>query len=177
MDTVRNPRLVATVAAGVFVGLVVASNWLTARFGLVGGLVTAGTFTAGLTLAARDAVREYAGIWLALGCVAAGAALSGVMAGPALAIASGAAFAFSELVDTAVYEPLRRRSRTRALAWSNLIGSVVDSVLFLTLAGLPLWPPVLAQVAVKWAMCVALPLLVVGVSHAVFRDRVRSGGA
>lgn len=170
-------RVLAALAAVVFVALVVASNWLTAHFGLVGGFVTAGTFTAGLVLAARDAVREYGGAWSALACVAIGAALSAVMAGPALALASGAAFALSELADTAVYEPLRRRSRTRALAWSNLIGSVVDSLLFLWLAGFPVWPAVVGQVAVKWAVCVGLPLLALGVARAVFRDRVRTEGA
>jgi uncharacterized PurR-regulated membrane protein YhhQ (DUF165 family) len=172
----KNPVL-AAVSAVAFVALVVASNWLTARYGLIGGFVTAGTFTAGLVFAARDAVRETAGIWASLGCIAAGVAASVVMAGPALALASGAAFALSEMADTAVYEPLRRRSRTRALAWSNLVGSVVDSVLFLTLAGFPIWPAVLGQVAVKWAVCVVLPLLLIGGARAVLRDRLRTEGA
>jgi uncharacterized PurR-regulated membrane protein YhhQ (DUF165 family) len=164
-------------AASAFVGLVVASNWLTAEYGMVAGLVTAGTFTAGLVLAARDAVRETAGMWAALGCVAIGVALSAVMAGPQLALASGAAFALSELADTAVYEPLRRRGRARALAWSNAVGSVVDSVLFLALAGFPIWPAVVGQVGVKWVMAVALPLIVVGVARAVLRHRLRPEGA
>lgn len=161
----------------VFIGLVVASNWLTARFGLIAGFVTAGTFTAGLTLAARDAVREAAGIWASMGCILAGAVISVVMAGPVLASASGVAFGLSELVDTAIYEPLRRNGRVRALAWSNLVGSVVDSVLFLALAGFAIWPAVVGQVAVKWAVCVALPLLAVGVARAVLRDRIRTESA
>lgn len=170
-------RLLALAAAVAFVGLVVASNWLTAEFGLVGGLVTAGTFTAGLVLAARDAVRETAGIWASLACVAAGVGISAVMAGPVLALASGAAFAASELADAAVYEPLRRRGRMRALTWSNAAGSVVDSVLFLVLAGFPLWPAVTGQVGVKWTMAVGLPLLAVGVARAVLRHRLRPEGA
>ncbi|GAA0527159.1 hypothetical protein GCM10010172_04620 [Paractinoplanes ferrugineus] len=171
-------RLLATSSAAVFVALVVASNWLTARYGLIGGFVAAGTFTAGLVLAARDAVRETAGIWASLACIAAGVAASASMAGPRLALASGVAFALSELADTAIYEPLRRRSKTRALAWSNLVGSVVDSLLFLTLAGFPIWPAAAGQVAVKWLMAVVLPLLVVGVLRvSVLRDRVRTEGA
>lgn len=160
-----------------FVALVVASNVLTAEYGLLLGFVAAGTFTAGLVLAARDAVRETAGVWWALVCIAAGCAVSAVMAGPALALASGAAFALSELADTAVYEPLRRRSKTTALAWSNLVGSAVDSVLFLWLAGFPLWPGVVGQVGIKWAVAVALPLLAVGVWRALLRNRVRPQGA
>jgi uncharacterized PurR-regulated membrane protein YhhQ (DUF165 family) len=164
-------------AALTFVALVVLSNWLTAEYGMVAGFVTAGTFTAGLTLAARDVVRESGGIWASLACVAAGAAASVVMASPALAIASGVAFTLSELVDTAVYEPLRRRGKVRALAWSNVVGSVVDSIAFLSLAGFAIWPAVVGQVAVKWFMCVALPLLAVGVARAVLRDRLRTEGA
>lgn len=161
-------------AAVAFVALVVASNVLTARFGLVGGFVAAGTFTAGLVLAARDVVREGGGLWAALACVAAGGAVSAVMAGPALAVASAAAFLLSELVDTAVYEPLRRRGRLRALAWSNVAGAVVDSVLFLWLAGFPVWPAVAGQVAVKWLVAVAVPVLIVGAGRALLRDRVRA---
>lgn len=175
MSTIR--FTCAALAAVTFVGLVVASNWLTATYGLVGGFVTAGTFTAGLVLAARDAVRETAGVWASLACIAVGVAVSAVMAGPVLALASGAAFAISELVDTAIYEPLRRRSKTRALAWSNLAGSVVDSLVFLWLAGFAIWPAIGGQVAVKWTVCVALPLLVIGGARAVLRDRVRAEGA
>lgn len=169
--------LLAFSAACAFVGLVVASNWLTAEYGLIGGFVTAGTFTAGLVLAARDAVRETAGVWAALGCVAAGAALSVFMSTPALALASGVAFGLSEVADTLVYEPLRRSGRMRALAWSNAVGSVVDSLLFLALAGFPLWPAIAGQVATKWVMAVGLPLLVIGGVRAVLRNRVRAEGA
>lgn len=172
----RSP-LLAAASAVAFVALVAASNVLTARYGLVGGLVAAGTFTAGLVLAARDAVRETAGIWASLGCIAAGVAVSAVMASPALALASGAAFALSELVDTAIYEPIRKRGRTRALAWSNLVGSVVDSAVFLALAGFAIWPSIGGQVAVKWAVSVALPVLAIGGARAVLRHRVRTQGA
>jgi uncharacterized PurR-regulated membrane protein YhhQ (DUF165 family) len=171
-------RSKAAASAVAFIALVVASNWLTAHYGLVAGFVTAGTFTAGLVLAARDAVRETAGIWASLGCIAAGVLASAVMAGPQLALASGAAFALSELADTAVYEPLRKRSKTRALAWSNLVGAVVDSLLFLAIAGFPIWPAVTGQIAVKWVMAVGLPLLIVGVLRvSVLRNRVRPEGA
>jgi len=170
-------RILAAASAVAFVVLVVASNWLTAKFGLVAGFVAAGTFTAGLVLAARDAVREVAGLWASLGCVVIGAGLSAFMATPALALASGVAFALSEVADTAIYEPLRRGGRVRALAWSNVAGSVIDSLLFLAVAGFPIWPAVAGQVAVKWAVCVVLPLLAIGGVRAVLRYRVRAEGA
>lgn len=170
-------RHYAATSAASFVGLVVASNWLTAEYGLIAGLVTAGTVTAGLVLAARDAVREAAGIWASLACVGAGVAVSAVMAGPVLALASGVAFALSEVADAAVYEPLRQRGKVQALAWSNAVGSVVDSVAFLAIAGFPLWPAIAGQVGVKWAVAVGLPLAVVGVARAVLRNRFRPEGA
>lgn len=169
----RNPLLAITSAVA-FIGLVVASNVLTDRYGLVWGVVAAGTFTAGLVLAARDAVREVAGLWAALGCVAVGALASWWLTVPALALASGVAFAVSELADTIVYEPLRRRGKARALAVSNVVGAVVDSLLFLWLAGFPLWPALPWQVGVKWAMAVALPLLALGVAHALLRNPIRT---
>lgn len=168
-----NPRgLAAAAASAAFVGLVVASNWLTARYGLLGGAVAAGTFTAGLVLAARDAVRESAGIWASYACIAAGVTASALMASPQLALASGAAFGLSELVDAAIYERLRQAGKTRALAASNAVGAAVDSCLFLTLAGFPLWPALPGQIGVKWAVAVALPLLAVQMIRSYFLQKV-----
>lgn len=181
----------ALVAAGAFVALIAASNLLTAKYGVVGGVVTAGTFTAGLVLQARDVVRDHAGRfwrrWIAT-CVGIGAGLSAVMTftagsfpgGPSplrLAVASAVAFTLAELADTFVYEPLRRRGKHRARAASNAVGSVVDSVLFLALAGFPLWPSTIGQVGIKWVMSVALPLIAAGVARAVLRDRFRPKSA
>ena len=53
---------------------------------------------------------------------------------PAFALASGVAFLVSELADLAVYTPLERRSWIGAVALSNTVGLVVDSMLFLALA-------------------------------------------
>lgn len=45
-----------------------------------------------------------------------------------LAVASGAAFLFSELADFAVFQPLRERRWLAAVVASNLVGLVIDSV-------------------------------------------------
>ena len=173
----RNRRLLTVASSVAFVTLVVASNMLTARYGLVLGLVTAGTFTAGLVLAVRDAVRETGGLLLACGCVAVGAGLSAWMATPALALASAGAFAIAETLDSLVYEPLRKHGRIRALVASNLAGSVADSVVFLLLAGFPLWPAVLGQVGVKTFLSVLVAAPLVVVLGALLRNRVRPVGA
>jgi hypothetical protein len=113
------------------------ANWLTARYGFVpagfGLQVTAGTYAAGLALGFRDKVQDTMGRWGVLTAIGVGAFLSWWVA-PNLAVASGVAFALSELADTAVYTPLRNRGWTRAVIASNLVGAVVDTVVFLWIA-------------------------------------------
>ena len=168
---------IALTASATFVALVVASNLLTAHYGMVLEIATAGTVTAGLVLVARDAVRESAGLLWSFACVAIGVGVSFFMAGPALAIASAAAFALAECFDAFAYEPLRKSGRIRALAWSNVVGSVVDSVAFLLLAGFPLWPDLLGQTLTKWFFAVLLPLLILWGARAVLRHRIRPASA
>lgn len=162
-----------------FLGCVIGANVLTSRFGLVpigaGMMVAAGTFTAGLALLARDAVQDYAGSWYVLACIVAGAGASWALTMPRLALASGVAFAVSELADMAVYTPLRRRGWARAAAASGVVGSVVDTVLFLSLAGFPVWAGLPGQVIVKVGVTVLAVLMVVS-ARAVLRNRVRAEG-
>jgi hypothetical protein len=66
--------------------------------------------------------------------VLAGAVLSTLVAPPALAVASGAAFLISELADFAVYTPLQRRGLVLAVVASSTVGLVLDSLAFLWLA-------------------------------------------
>jgi queuosine precursor transporter len=152
-------------AAVVFVGLVAAANWLTATYGLVLDFVTAGTFAAGLVLLVRDWLHEAGGRAWVFACIGLGAALSVVMSTPQLAVASGVAFAASEFADFAVYEPLRKRTLAGSMALSNTAGAVVDSLLFLALAGFPLtgW---LAQSGIKVAVTLPFIAAVVLVSIA-----------
>lgn len=99
-----------------------------------GLMAPSGVLVIGAALVLRDLVQRLAGIWVSLGCVAAGAVFSSFVAPPALALASGAAFLFSELVDFAVYTPVAKRSFTLALLLSCTAGAIVDSALFLWLA-------------------------------------------
>ncbi|MFD8560655.1 VUT family protein [Streptosporangium canum] len=121
---------------------IIAANALTARFGLVpvapGLLATAGTYAAGATLLLRDLVDEYAGRRTLLAAIIVGAGLSALVTDVRWALASGVAFALSELADFAVYTPLRRRGWARAVLASNAVGAVLDTVMFLAIAGLSL---------------------------------------
>lgn len=163
-----------------FLTCAVAANVLTARYGLIpvgfGLMATAGTWAAGLTLVARDWVHDLAGRWTVLGCIAAGAGLSALLAGPRLALASGLAFAISETADLLVYQPLRRRGWARAVIVSNLVGSAVDTLVFLALAGFPIWLALPGQIFAKTTATVVVVAPVV-VARAVLRNRIRTQGA
>lgn len=168
------------IAAVSFIAGAVAANWLTSRYGLIpvgfGLVTTAGTYAAGLVLLVRDWLQDTGGRWWVVACIAVGAALSTVLAGPALGVASGAAFAVSELADAAVYTPLRRRGWVLAAVASGVVGSLVDTVLFLWLAGFPVWSSAPGQMVAKLTATV-VPVLVVVVSRAFLRNRLRAEGA
>lgn len=116
---------------------IIGANWAISTFGLVpvgfGLLAPAGVYCAGLAFTLRDLAHEAVGRRWVLVAIVAGAALSALLS-PALALASGVAFLVSEGADFAVYEPLRRRNWLGAVALSNTVGLVLDSVLFLWLA-------------------------------------------
>ncbi|WP_107481669.1 VUT family protein [Streptomyces pseudogriseolus] len=159
----------AAAAYVLYIATIPAANLLITHVGAVGvgfGLTApAAVFTAGLALVLRDLVHEVAGRAAVLVAIAAGTLLSYLLADPGLALASAVAFAVAELVDMAVYTPVRkhglrktlllacarfsRRARralagesqrpargrlVAAVAASNAVGLVVDSLLFLSLA-------------------------------------------
>jgi uncharacterized PurR-regulated membrane protein YhhQ (DUF165 family) len=120
-----------------FVACIVAANAALSAFGTVpvgfGLMAPAGVFFAGATFGFRDAAQETGGRLWTVGLIAVGALLSAVI-DPTFALASGAAFAVSELADFAVYTPLRNRNWPTAVVLSNLVGSILDSAIFLTIA-------------------------------------------
>jgi hypothetical protein len=114
-----------------------AANWAISRFGAVpvgfGLLAPAGVYLAGLAFTLRDLTQERLGRASVVAAIVGGAVLSAVIS-PQFALASGVAFLVSELADLAVYTPLRERHWLGAIAASNVVGLVLDSLLFLTLA-------------------------------------------
>lgn len=143
--TTMTRRLVAFAA---FVLCVAAANAALNRWGIVkvpprvGLDAPAGVYAAGLAFGLRDALHELAGRRWVLAAIAAGAGLSLALEGTAtipggwvpIAVASAIAFAVSELLDLAVYEPLRSTSWPLAVVASNAVGAAADSTLFLVLA-------------------------------------------
>lgn len=100
-------------------------------FGL---MAPSGVLVVGLALVIRDAVQSYGGIVAALIAIVIGALLSFMLAPPALVIASVAAFVLAELADLLVYTPLREKQLALAVLFSGLVGSAIDSIVFLWLA-------------------------------------------
>lgn len=99
-----------------------------------GIMAPSGVLVVGVALVLRDFVHRTMGARVALACIVAGAAMSAGFAPTALALASGAAFLLSELVDFAVYAPLASRRFLLAVVASSCVGLVVDSAVFLWLA-------------------------------------------
>ena len=133
----RSRSAVALGLGAGYVATIILANWAISTFGLVpvgfGLMAPAGVYFAGLAFTLRDLLQDAAGTRVVLACIVVGAALSGFISTD-FAIASAAAFLFSELADFAVYTPLRRRGWLTAVLASNAVGLMVDSILFLWLA-------------------------------------------
>lgn len=122
------------------------ANWMIQNFGVChdsgpciipvgfGLFAPSGVVMVGLALALRDAVHERLGMAGAIAAVAFGSILSAFVAPTSLVVASVSAFVFSEIADLAVYSPLRRRSLVSAVLVSGLVGSIIDSGVFLYVA-------------------------------------------
>ncbi len=130
-----------------FMACIPAANWLIGNVGAVcvpdgpclvpvgfGLMAPSGVLVIGLALVLRDAVQQQLGTAWAVGAIMAGALLAGLVAPPALVVASAAAFLLSELADLAVYTPLRKCGLAWAVLLSGIAGAFVDSALFLWLA-------------------------------------------
>lgn len=174
-EAVRKPhRLLALVAALALLVCILLANYVTSRFGVVpvgfGLMATAGTYFAGLTFVLRDFVQDYAGKKWAWALIVAGAILSFLLADPFIAVASASAFLASEAADLFVYTPLRKRGYIRAAVASNVVGAVVDTVIFLLIAGFPLQQAFAGQMVGK----LVVTALAVGALFAYRNIRTRS---
>jgi uncharacterized PurR-regulated membrane protein YhhQ (DUF165 family) len=117
----------------VYIALIVAVNWGFTVVPLVklpgGEMWPPLSLAVGFIFVVRDFAQREIGHRVLLAMLV-GAGLSYVMAAPYVAIASAAAFLVSELVDWLVYTVTRRPLSERIL-YSSLLGTPVDSVVFL----------------------------------------------
>lgn len=169
-------RIYTALALGTYAALPVLANWMIGNVGTpipngphvipvgFGLYAPSGVLCAGAALALRDLVQELAGRRAAVGAILVGAAVSYLVASPFIALASAVAFLLSELLDYAVYTPLRARGQIySAVAFSNTVGLVVDTLVFLGLAQLLTGPLFAGQIVGKlWMTLLALAILWVG---------------
>jgi len=97
-------------------------------------MAPSGVLMIGIALVLRDLVQRRLGVWVSVGAILIGTAISAMIAPVALVVASASAFLLSELADLAVYTPLARRRMVTAVILSSMAGLVVDSIVFLWLA-------------------------------------------
>lgn len=95
------------------------------------GLFSPMAILAGAVFVLRDYAQRQSGHYVLVG-MAAGAALSFLMADPFVAYASVAAFAVSELTDWGLYTVTKKPFHQRVLV-SSLIATPVDTAIFLSL--------------------------------------------
>lgn len=109
-------------------------------FGL-GEVLTWGAFTYPFAFLVNDLSNRQFGPAAARRVVASGffiaVILSILLASPRIAIASGSAFLVAQLLDTGIFERLRGSVWWRAPFVSTVIGSVVDTAIFFTIAFAP----------------------------------------
>jgi queuosine precursor transporter len=165
----RKPRSLTWLLVGCFASCVVLANWAILHVGIDNGPGHPRTIPLGLGLSApsgvlfagalftlRDLIHERLGAGRTLLVILATAPLSAVTSAPTIALASVATFLIAEAADWAVYARVRRRGRFTAVAASNIVSSLVDSAVFLSLAfgGTPDWRVVAGMTVGKFAASV-----------------------
>lgn len=115
------------------------ANWWLERHGLwdapLIGHVPSAVWVVGIAFVVRDLAQISLGRAWAWTAILAGAALSWWVASPTLAVASGAAFLWSEGSDALVFTPLANRNRFfLGVLISGYVASIVDSTIFVRLA-------------------------------------------
>lgn len=140
-------RVIGLTAFLFFILTIPAMNWVLMNVGTScspdgpclipvwpGIMAPSGVLLAGIALVMRDVVQSKLGLSWSMYAIVLGALLSAVFSEPSLVIACVLAFFFSELADLLVYTPLRKRWPAWAILLSGLVGSFVDSAIFLSMA-------------------------------------------
>lgn len=132
----------AVLAFALYIAAVILPNLLIQWLGIIDfapGRATleapAAVLAVGLALVARDVLHEVAGFAWVIVSILIGTTLSAVLTdNTRVAVASGAAFLLSELLDLGIYERLRGRGWAPAALVSSYAGAVLDSIVFLAIA-------------------------------------------
>ena len=148
-ETDGKTKFAAVTAFLLYVGVIVGANWMIAHVGKVipgahvlpvgfGLYAPSGVYLAAFAFVARDILQRLTNIKVGLVAIVIGAIVSAFVSTPSLAFASGVTFMISESLDFLIYTPLQTRNFPLAVVVSGLASDIVDSVVFLTLAHIPL---------------------------------------
>jgi len=138
----------------IYLVAIVAANLLTATFGPKMSIINAFVFI-GLDLTTRDYLHEVwrKGLWRKMAAlIFSGSLLSWLINNDAgmIAVASFSAFAAAGIVDTVIYQWLKKRPFMVRVNGSNVFSSIADSLVFPTIAFGGFMPFVtLGQIAAK----------------------------
>lgn len=175
--------------ASLFIAAAATSNWAIDNVGAYSGSSSprtipigwgleapSGVVLIGLMLTVRDALHERIRLRGMIVVILAASVVSAVVAPPAIAVASGVTLLVAETADALVYQRLRRQGRLTAAAASNVVSSVVDSVLFLLIAF-----GAQAALGASWALSVGkleaslITLAILTFAARLFRHPARQG--
>lgn len=133
----KTQRVQAALLFIAYLACVPAAAWLVTHLAPIpvgfGFLAPAGVLVAGLAFTLRDLLQLLAGKAMTILAIVLGTGLAALV-DVRIAAASATAFFVSELLDMAIFTPLEKRTFIGAIATSNTVGILVDSVLFLSIA-------------------------------------------
>ena len=168
----QTTRTIGLLAFAGFLACIPLANYLILHVGTVcvpngpclipvapGLMAPSGVALIGFALVLRDVVQRCLGRQASLLAIAIGTALSAFIAPPPLLFASMTAFLLSEMADFAVYTPLAQRRLVLAVIASSMVGLVVDSIVFLSLAFGSLDYLAGQVVGKTWAVLISIPFI------------------
>ena len=144
-----------------YLGSILLANFLVIQFGIVKlGFIMfpAGAVCIGLTFSARDFLQKKYGKWGAWIWMLIATGIT-VLFNRKIALASGTAFLVAEGMDWLIYT-VTKKPFTQRIILSNLIGTPLDSLIFVTMAFGFLWPAIWGQTLVKFlSSLIVIPFL------------------
>ena len=171
MDIVLRTRIGLAAAAG-FLASIPLANWMMLHVGTAcvpqgpclvpvapGLLAPSGVLTVGAALVLRDVVQRCLGLTWGLAAIAGGHGTVGTGGTGSAGARLRHGLRAERVRRLRVYTPLQRRQLTLAVVASSVVGLVVDSVAFLTLAFGSLEFLAGQVVGKLWAVLIAIPLM------------------
>ena len=160
----RAQKLFLLIAVGAMAVVVTASNILVEM--PINDWLTWGALSYPVAFLVTDITNRTLGVRIARHVVVVGFVAAVVMslliANPRIALASGSAFLFAQLLDVTIFDRLRRLSWWKAPVISSVVASLVDTIIFFSLAfagtGLPWHTWAMGDYATKLVMVIVLIL-------------------